>query len=139
MDTKIYLDTNIILDLFDNERNSSKASIALIDKLFDEGADFYINSDTLTNAFFILKSQKKVLQQVAIQALERAKTLCEIVPIEENDVQKAIDLCKDVATPYRDYEDAVQYVCAKKVDADLIVTNDKGFVSLDIELKKTLG
>ena len=56
MDTKIYLDTNIILDLFDNERNSSKASTELIDKLFDEGAEFYINSDTLTNMFFILKS-----------------------------------------------------------------------------------
>jgi len=139
MDTNIYLDTNIILDLFDNERNSSKASIELIDKLFDEGADFYINSDTLTNTFFILKSRQKVLQEVAIQALERAKTLCEIVPIEESDVQKAIDLCKDVATPYKDYEDAVQYICAKKIEADLIVTNDNGFVSLDISMVGTNG
>ena len=139
MDTKIYLDTNIILDLFDNERNSSKASIELIDTLFDKGAEFYINSDTLTNMFFILKSRKKVLQEVAIQALERAKTLCEIVPIEESDVQKAIDLCKDTETSYKDYEDAVQYVCAKKIEADMIVTNDKKFVSLDIELEKTIG
>jgi len=137
MDTKIYLDTNIILDLFDNERNSSEASVELIDKLFNGGADFYINSDTLTNTFFILKSRKKVLQEVAIQALERAKTLCEIVPIEESDVQKAIDLCKDTTTPYKDYEDTMQYVCAKKIGADLIVTNDKGFVSLDIEICRT--
>jgi len=36
-----------------------------------------------------------------------------------------------------DYEDFMQYVCAKKVQADLIVTNDKKFFSLDIELLST--
>jgi len=31
----------------------------------------------------------------------------------------------------------VQYVYAKKVEADLIVTNDKKFVSLNIEIIRT--
>jgi predicted nucleic acid-binding protein len=49
----------------------------------------------------------------------------------------ALDLCKDESNKYKDYEDFMQYVCAKKVEADLIVTNDKGFVALDIELQNT--
>jgi len=139
MVTKIYLDTNIILDLFDNERNSSKASQKLVEDLFSQGAEFYINSDTLTNTFFILKSRKKVSQEKALQSLEYATTLCEVVPVEKADAFKAIKLCTDSSSPYRDYEDAVQYVCAKKVEADLIVTNDKNFVSDDIELQGTLN
>ena len=137
MDTKVYLDTNIILDLFDNERHFSKSSIALIDELFQEGSDFYINSDTLTNTFFILKSRKKVSQEAALDALEKITAFCEIVPLEKSDAQKAINLCKDSEIPCIDYEDTVQYVCAKKIEADLIVTNDKGFVSLDIKTRQT--
>ena len=139
MVTKIYLDTNIILDLFDDGRNSSKASQTLVEDLFSEGAELYINSDTLTNTFFILKSRKKISQEKALQALEYATTLCEVVPIEKADALKAITLCTDSSSPYKDYEDAVQYVCAKKVEADLIVTNDKKFVSVDIELQGTLN
>ncbi len=52
MATKIYLDTNIILDLFDNERKFSATSQKFVDELFSNGAEFYINSDTLSNAFF---------------------------------------------------------------------------------------
>ena len=137
MDTKVYLDTNIILDLFDSERHFSKSSIVLIDELLQEGSDFYINSDTLTNTFFILKSRKKVSQEVAIDALEKITAFCEVVPVEKSDVQKAINLCKDSEIPCIDYEDTVQYICAKKIEADLIVTNDKSFVSLNIEIKQT--
>ncbi len=137
MDTKVYLDTNIILDLFDTKRHFSKSSIVLIDELLQEGSDFYINSDTLTNTFFILKSRKKVSQEVALDALEKITAFCEVVPVEKSDAQKAINLCKDSKMPYMDYEDALQYVCAEKIGADLIVTNDKGFVSLDIETKCT--
>jgi len=138
MATKIYLDTNIILDLFDNDRKSSATSQKFVDELFSDGAEFYINSDTLTNAFFILKSRIKVTQEKALKALEYSTTLCEVVPIEKEDALRAIALCSDISTDYKDYEDTVQYICAKKIDADVIVTNDKGFVSLDIEIKKTI-
>jgi predicted nucleic acid-binding protein len=137
MVTKIYLDTNIILDLLDTERNSSKTSQKLVEDLFSKGAEFYINSDTLTNTFFILKSRKKISQESALQSLEYAATLCEVVPVEKADVMKAIALCKDGSLAYKDYEDAMQYVCARKIGAELIVTNDKSFVSLDIELAMT--
>ncbi|MCB4747732.1 MAG: type II toxin-antitoxin system VapC family toxin [Sulfurovum sp.] len=139
MATKIYLDTNIILDLFDNERKFSISSQKIIDELFSNGAEFYINSDTLTNTFFILKSCIKVIQEKVLKALEYSTTLCEVVPIEKEDALRAIALCADKSTDYKDYEDAVQYVCAKKIGADMIVTNDKKFVSNDIEICRTVS
>lgn len=38
---------------------------------------------------------------------------------------------------FEDYEDALQYVCVKKADAELIFTNDRGVMSKDIEVKRT--
>lgn len=35
---------------------------------------------------------------------------------------------------FKDLEDTMQYILAKKVDADLIISNDKNFVSKDIKL-----
>ncbi len=137
MGTKIYLDTNIILDLCDNERNNSRTSQDFVDELFAQGAEFYINSDTLTNTFYILKSHKKATQEVALNALKYTSTFCEIVPVEKDDALKSIALCEDKSTNFQDYEDAMQYICAKKIGADMIVTNDKKFVSLDIEVKGT--
>lgn len=57
-----------------------------------------------------------------------------LVPIQSDDVEMALNLCAAEDSPYEDYEDTMQYVCAKKVDADMIVTGDGKFVSEDIEI-----
>ena len=64
-------------------------------------------------------------------------SLFALVSVDINDVNDAIGLCQDTKIPFKDYEDAMQYICAKKIDADLILTNDKGFISPDIEVKST--
>jgi predicted nucleic acid-binding protein len=35
---------------------------------------------------------------------------------------------------FKDLEDTIQYIMAKKVSADLILSNDRGFVSEEIKL-----
>ena len=35
---------------------------------------------------------------------------------------------------FKDLEDTLQYILAKQIKADCIVTNDKGFYSPDIEI-----
>lgn len=61
-----------------------------------------------------------------------------LVSIESEDVKKALSLCSDNSLANRDYEDTMQYVCAKKVNANAIVTNDKKFVSKDIKIITTV-
>ena len=63
--------------------------------------------------------------------------LFDLVPVEQKEVLEAMTLCEAEDTSFKDYEDALQYICAKKVSADLILTNDKGFVSIDIEVSGT--
>ena len=139
MATKILLDTNIIMDMFDDKRKTHKSSLALVRKFLNDDATFYVNSDTLTTSFYLLRSQKKASFEESLYAIRETTNICELIPIEMEDVEDTLLLCEDVESPFKDYEDALQYVCAKKVRADLIVTNDKGFISLDIELQNTRG
>jgi len=137
MATNVLLDTNIIMDIFDEERVTHESSLGVVRELLGNGATLYVNSDTLTTSFYLLRSLKKATLEESLYALRETTKICDLIPIETRDVDKALSLCEDAESPHQDYEDALQFVCAKKVDADLIVTNDKEFVSLDIEIKNT--
>ncbi len=137
MATNVLLDTNIIMDIFDEDRVTYESSLKVVRELLGNGATLYVNSDTLTTSFYLLRSLKKATLEESLYALRETTKICEVISIEMEEIDNALSLCEDVENPYKDYEDALQYVCAKKVGADLIVTNDKGFVSLDIEVKST--
>ena len=137
MATNVLIDTNIIMDMFDEERKLHHESLELVRELLSTGATLYVNSDTLTTSFYLLRNQKKATFQESLYAIRETTNICELVSIEIEDVEDTLALCEDEISPFNDYEDALQYVCAKKVGADLIVTNDKGFVSVDIDLKRS--
>ena len=137
MVTNVFLDTNIIMDIFDENRKSHQASFSLVKELLSNEVTLYVNSDTLTTTFYLLRSQKKASFKDVLYAIRETTNICELVSIESEDVEKTLLLCEDKNNKINDYEDALQYVCAKKVNADLIVTNDKGFVSLDILVQGT--
>ncbi len=134
MAINILLDTNIVMDLFDADRVAHSASLKKVHDYLVSGATLYVNSDTLTASFYLLKNVKKTTLDEALYAIKETMEICELIPIEVEDVKAALSLCENKNTAYKDYEDALQYVCAKKVDAKAIVTNDKGFVSKDIEI-----
>ena len=137
MDTNILLDTNIVLDLFDKERTAYVKSLAVVKEFMQNNAILYVNSDTLTTAFYILRNQKKVSFMEALYAVRETVNICEVISIELEDVDMALELCENDTLHFHDYEDAVQYVCAKKTGVDLIVTNDRKFISPDIKIVRT--
>ncbi len=137
MENKIYLDTNIFIDLMDSTRPFSKESLILLRHFIAEGKVLYINSDTVTNAFYILRKIKRYTPMELLLVIKKTVSLFTVVAIENDEVLSALSLCEDATTSFKDYEDALQYICAMKIDAKYIVTNDKGFVFLDIKIKKT--
>jgi predicted nucleic acid-binding protein len=134
MPTKVYIDTNIVIDICDIKRPAHASSLTLIHKYADID-ELYINSDTLATVFYVLRNQAKLSFEEVLDRMFFIREIFILVSIDDDIFFKALKLCSDGICV--DYEDAVQYVCAKKIGADLIVTNDKGFVSLDIELMET--
>ena len=130
----IYVDTNIIIDICDDTREFHKKSLSLITKLQKEGNEIFINSDTYANLFYIMRSRSKYDLSTTLAKMRLITTIFTLVLIEQSDIEKALQLCEDKELENRDYEDAMQYICAKKCEAIMIVTNDKGFISGDIEV-----
>jgi len=137
MESKIYIDTNIFIDLMDSTRPYYKGSFAFVKSSILEGKTLYINSDTITNAFYILNKNKSRSSVDLLTLMKKMVALFVVVSVENEEAMMALSLCEDAKCGFKDYEDALQYVCAKKIEANLIVTNDKGFVALDIEIVGT--
>jgi len=137
MQTNIYVDTNIVIDICDSARKLHENSFATIAHYMQEGCELFINSDTLANLFYILSNRSALASDAVLEKMYFVSEIFTLVPITSEDVVEALDLCKMRTTPYTDYEDALQYICAKKIQADVIMTNDKQFVSLDIALCRT--
>jgi len=140
MQNNIYVDTNIIVDMCDSTRVLHENGFNLITNYFKQNKyEIFINSDTLSNLFYILSNRSTLNTSEVLEKMQFINEIFTLVSIDTDDVLMALNLCEENTTPHKDYEDAMQYVCAKKIEADYIVTNDKGFVSVDIELIKTIS
>ncbi|MDX9813111.1 MAG: type II toxin-antitoxin system VapC family toxin [Sulfurimonas sp.] len=148
MHNRVYLDTNILLDLLVDENKFSdyakirtnieliKASKELIYNYISCGADLYINTSTLTNLSFLLSQRAKV---------SNVDVANEFLKLEASDVFKVVDEVKELrinASTFSkinntDYEDTLQYFCAKNSNCDVVITNDENFPQLDISLIRT--
>ncbi len=137
MANNIYFDTNIFIDLLDSTRPFGKESIKLTKDLIENKDTLYINSDSVSTAFYVMNKHNIYPLEKLLTIMRNTVSLFTVVATENGEITQALRLCEDDTTACRDYEDTLQYVCAKKVDADLIVTNDKRFVGLDIEVKST--
>jgi predicted nucleic acid-binding protein len=138
MQNNIYVDTNIVVDMCDNKRALHENSFEMITNYLEQDkCELFINSDTLANLFYILSNRSTLNAEEVLEKMQFVNEIFTLVSIESEDVAMALDLCADVSSPHKDYEDAMQYVCALRVEANVIVTNDKGFISLDIEVFKT--
>lgn len=118
---KIFLDTNIIVDLF-MERNFELDAIDEIIKLSENGLiDIYISESIITTTFYILRKEKK------IDALSAFRELCKII----NVIPFSKDILYFPIEKYSDKEDGILYFLASKAKMDYFITrNVKDFIFL---------
>ncbi|GHT16337.1 twitching motility protein PilT [Bacteroidia bacterium] len=117
---KIFIDTNVLLDLL-LKREPHYACTALVFdwavKHKNNGVALLISSQSIINAHYILKKQIK--EEILRAALNNICVTCEII-----DLNKDI-LVKSFSSPFGDFEDATQHVCALTADSDVILTNNE--------------
>ena len=139
MQNNIFVDTNIVVDICDDTRLCYQNSFKYIANYASkDDCELFINSDTLTNLFYILSNRSTLSRSEVLEKMNFISEIFTLVSIESEDVKKALSLCSDNSLKNRDYEDTMQYVCAKKVNVNAIVTNDKKFVSKDIKIVTTI-
>ena len=112
---RIFLDTNILIDYIDNRAGADDA-----EQIFACGFSgevlLYASSLTFANMAYIIKG--KTLEE-KYDALRLMAGIVEILPLGKQEVVSAI------SQPVKDFEEMLQYQCAKAAGCNYIVTNDR--------------
>ena len=124
---KIFLDTNIFLDLILKREFYEEALIILnaVERSLFEGVILDI---TLLNIDYIAKKQVKDVRQL----LAAINDIMIVQGADNKSFRDALDIKNN------DLEDDVQYIIAKNSACDLIITNDKGFHRAEIPVLNSL-
>eukprot|EP01156_Anaeramoeba_ignava_P016171 Anaeramoba_ignava/a619040_5.p1 GENE.a619040_5~~a619040_5.p1 ORF type:complete len:142 (-),score=18.98 a619040_5:28-453(-) len=130
---KVFLDANIFLDNEDNTRDLEQNSLKVLSYLIENDIKLYTSCDLITTIYYILSKKDK---QKALDAVERINQFCRIIEFSNQEVLQTCSLMKE-NQKFKDLEDTIQYILAKKEGCDLILSNDKNFVSDEIELLTT--
>lgn len=130
MTEHIFIDANILLDIFDESRGDHLASKQALEYCLKYDKTLFTSCDLITTIYYISTKQNP---EIALQQIQAINTLCEVIAFANKEIeQTCLLMLKDKR--YQDLEDTIQYVLAKKQQCDLILSNDKGFVSTDIPL-----
>jgi len=120
----VFLDTNIIIDFLDINRQNHSKAVELIKFLNEKDYQIYISEDMLSTIYYLIKDKSKVLL-----FLKDILNLWSVVGFDKDVINAAIE--KSLSENY-DFEDVLQCFCAKKYRC-IIVTNDKTFVDCGIK------
>lgn len=124
---RVFFDANILVDIIDPERLNHKYSISLFYYLIDLKAELFTSCDIVTTIYYLASKKDKDL---ALEKIIYFNKLFKIIEFSNTELSSSCALMKN--NDYKDLEDTIQYVLAKKSNCDLIVSNDKNFVSTDI-------
>ena len=122
---RVFLDTNLVLDLL-GFREPFYEHAAKIATLADQGKIKLLASAlTFATANYILA--KYHTKDIAIDKLRKFKVFTTICPIDEEVIEKGLN------SSFKDFEDALQYFSALKMNCNFIITrNSKDFKDAEI-------
>jgi len=116
---RIVIDNNIIIDALLERKPFFDLSAQVMTACADANKG-YVTANSLTDIFYILK--KSIGAARAKLAIRKLMELFVTISINEEDCTNALSL------PMNDFEDALVAICAKKVEADYIVTRYDEFL-----------
>jgi predicted nucleic acid-binding protein len=127
---RLFLDANILVDFIDDTRPFHIQSKKIIIDALERNIHLFTSCDIVTTVYYLsAKTDKKR----ALDEIAKINRFCKIIDFSNTEVAQACELMA-TDTTFTDLEDTIQYILAKKVSCDCIVSNDKQFYSPDITL-----
>ena len=125
MKEKLFLDTNVVIDLL-GERESFYYSAAKIATIADKGnARLIVSALTYSTVYYVLSRFED--KEVVKEKIRKFKVIAETSDLTDKIINKGL------SSKFTDFEDALQYHCAIKMDCDIIITrNEKDLKESDI-------
>jgi predicted nucleic acid-binding protein len=114
---RVFLDTNILLDIIEARQKFLLASSNVFDLGIKRRIELFATPLTFANCVYT--ARKNVGYENAIRGLKALKAYVKTTAMDDNQVTDA--LCSDMP----DFEDMLQYKAAEAAGCDVIVTRDK--------------
>lgn len=113
---RILIDTNIVLDVLCNRTEFVNDSMTVFKLCETKRIKGYISTLSIANLVYIMR--KELNMGKISQLIEKLSLIFEIVDLKADDLKKATKL------KFKDYEDAVQSIQAKRIKATYIITRN---------------
>lgn len=113
---KVFVDTNILLDVFLNRPEFADASAAIFADCESGKIKGVVSAISLNNLHYILS--RHIGKNKALEAVRIVLNVFAVVPLDEKLLRLAADLS------HKDFEDAIQYHSAVMAGAECVITRD---------------
>ena len=125
---KVFLDTNVIIDFYAQRESFFRPAAIIVDLAMKGNIEFCVSSLSFVNAFYVLRKTYQV--EELYDKLSRFSELCTITSIGYTDIRYSLN------NRSSDFEDTVQYISAKSIQPDVIVTrNIRHFKGIDMMIQ----
>ena len=116
MKDRLFLDTNVVLDLL-GEREQFYNSAAKIATLADKGEiELIISALSYSTVYYLLSRFED--KEVVKEKIRKFK----VIAVTSDLTDKIVD--KGLSSKFSDFEDALQYYCAIKMDCKILITRN---------------
>ncbi len=116
MRKNIFIDTDIILDLFLERKPYCHSAAELFTKLENRQINGYVSSLIFSNLFYILRKEKSAKEAIII--LKKLKCLVSVLSVTDIIIDESLN------SNFKDFEDAIQYYTAKNNGIKIIITRN---------------
>lgn len=127
---KVFLDANILLDIYNDKRVMHHFSVKLYSWLLTNKMQLYTSCDLITTIYYL---HSKIDKQQALLNIGYLNKILKVIEFSNKEIEETCDLMIE-DSDYKDLEDTIQYIMAKKYECDLIISNDKKFTCKDMNL-----
>ena len=124
--SRVFLDTNIVLDTLTQERKNHLKAKELLTHLLLTDYEVMISEDMMSTIYYIAKNKSATL--TFFQTIQEEWM---IVPYGKENIDKALAFALDNSA---DLEDTLQCFCARAYDCECVITSDKKFVNCGIDI-----
>jgi predicted nucleic acid-binding protein len=122
---KLFIDSDILLDLLLERRPFDKFTELLLEESRKNRLDTYTSALILANIHYIIS--KRFDKNIAKKQLRLLVGMIKTLPLEPDDIANALN------SEHSDFEDTVQFYIAQKNNCDLIISrNIKHYKKFDI-------
>jgi predicted nucleic acid-binding protein len=127
MTHRLFLDTNIVLDLLSEREPFYEASVMLVSLADMKEVQIAVSALSFATVNYVLSKQIGV--EASKDILRKFKILCQVMPIDETIIDKALN------SDFKDFEDAIQYFSALDFKAHYIISrNAKDFKTASLPI-----